>query len=300
MRVLLFIGLVLAATAGWARATPLLAGDEPTRVALRSVWEDMRMGRWHQAERRLAALRKQADPAVACAVRYAEGNLWQFRMPGNDLARARAAYEWVVTQHPQQALAAWSLLALARIPDLNVLRPAPAEAVPLYRRVMAEYPASDAAQEAALHLGLALWEAEGAAGAAKAVVELEAWLAARPHPLYEAQFHLLLGRLYRYPLADYPAAVKHLSRALELGLLTATQRVKTCWTLAQLAERYLQDRDLAVRYYTKFLVEYPRDANAFRAKQALERLGAPVPEVEDLSLAGITQRRAAAAEAARP
>ena len=200
--------------------------------------------------------------------------------PGPDPNKARAAYQWIVAQHPQHPVAPWAALALAQMPELNVLHPAPAAAVPLYQKVMADYPASPAAHEAALHLAVALFAARGTSDAAAAVVMLENQLRSQPPAPYAAEIELLLGKLERYPLADYRAAVTHLRRALDLGLATLTQQAKTCWTIAELADEELHDRDLAVAYYTRFLQEYPRDTAQFQAKLALRRLGAPWPAAE--------------------
>jgi tetratricopeptide (TPR) repeat protein len=258
-----------------------LRAAEPTPAALAKVWTDMRMGRWDAAVEGLAPLIASPNVGTVCQARFAEGNLWQHRQPDADLDKARAAYRWIVTTHPRNAVAPWAALALARIPDLDVLQPDPAAAIPLYRQVMTDYPTSAAAQEAALHLAEALFTTRGKAGGAEAVALLEKLQHDQPQPAYATEIELLLGKLYRYPLLDYRASVTHLQKALELGLETQTQQMKVCWTIAELADRELQDRDLAVTFYTRYLKAYPRDMARFRAKQALARLGAPVPSSDD-------------------
>lgn len=268
------LALVLFPLAGTALSSP-------QNESLAPVWEDLRLGRWSAAEQRLQSLTTSPDIEVACQARWAEGNLWQFRRPESDLTKAATAYDWVVRQHPTNSVAPWALLALARIPDLDVLAPKPAAAIPLYRRVLTEYPESDAAQEAVLHLAEALWQAHGKDGAVEAVQELTRWRAEHSNPKYAAQIELMLGRLYRYPLEDHRAAVTHLAAAFDLGLALLPQRTSTCWTVATLAEHELHDRDLAIRYYTRFLQEFPNHRTSFMAKQGLRRLGALLPATKE-------------------
>lgn len=260
---------------------------------LREAWKFMQLGRWVDAEEKIAALKVSnagEDSAdIACQAHLAEGNLWQFRRPGADMVKAAACYEWVLKNHPHNAQASWALLALARLPDLDVLAPKPADAVPLYRRVIAEYPDSDAAQEAVLHLALALWKTGGLDGARAGVAEVERWRAARPNADYTLHAELLLGKLYRYPLQDYSNAVAHLRIALDTNKGSSfAQRAYTCWTIASLAEHELKDRALAVEYYTRFLREFPNHRTTFMVKQGLARLGAPVPETGDGGLLSLT------------
>lgn len=276
--------LVGLSTLGYAEGTP------SEQQALRNAWEDFRTGRWSVVERSLSKLKASGFVDASCEAKFLEGNLWQHRRPGQDLARALAAYRWVVERHPEHPLAAWALLATGRIHDLDVISPSPEAAIPVYREVMDRFPESPAAQEAALHLSLALLQARGKDGGAQAVAMLESWHAAHPDPCYATQFELMLGKFYRYPLGNDRKAVQHLAVALDLRPATLSQRVKTCWTIATLAEKDLKDRELAVRYYTRFVKDFPMNRTVFMAKQALERLGAPLPVMEDYSLEGIRRQ----------
>lgn len=252
------------------------------------AWDLMRLGRWDDAETRLQVAARQPGEE-ACAARFAQGMLWQNRRPSPDLPKAVASYQWILDHHPQNRFAPWALLELARIPDLDVLSPRLDEAIPLYRRVIKEYPQSDAAQEAALFLGDALFAAHGREGAQEAVHLLESWQTAHPDPNYAAAFELLLGKMYRYPLQDYRKAVQHLGDALDDGLRSASERLVACWTMATLAERELKDRDLAVASYSRLLDEFPHHRTAYMAKERLRALGAPVPEIDDRSLESLSK-----------
>lgn len=268
----------------------VLAGGTSLQTEVDAAWRSMQLGRWVDAGENITALKLATDDAdLLCQAHLAEGNLWQFRRPGADMARAVASYEWVLKNHPDNRHASWALLALARLPDLDVLSPKPDESIPLYRRVAAEYPDSDAAQEAMLHLALALWKAGGVDGAREGVAELERWRAAHPNPDYALHAALVLGKLYRYPLGECGRAVTHLRAALDTQKGSSfAQRAQTCWTIASLAEHDLKDRAIAIEYYTRFIREFPNHRTTFMVKQGLARLGAPVPVTNDGGLLNTT------------
>jgi len=261
-------------------ALAVLAGAGKLPASVDQAWDQMRLGHWDEAEKNLADV-PSLDAGAVCRTRFAEGMLWQNRRPGSDPAKAAAAYEWILQNHPQDPMAPWALLELARMPDLDVLNPRLEEAIPIYQRLMSEYPQSAAAQEAALFLGDALFAARGEAGAQEAVAMLEEWMKGHPDPDYRSTGELLLGKLNRYPLKNYPEAVRHLRAALDAGLRSSSERLIAYWTIATLAERELKDRNLAVQYYTGLLDEFPHHRTAYMAKQRLLALGAPVPEIED-------------------
>lgn len=283
-RVVMMRGFIVLMTwwaaAGWSAASDPLA----------TVWTQLRMGNWSGAERTLQRLLQSADVEQLCAAKFAEGVLWQHRMPGADADRAAAAYRWVVDQHPQSAEAPRALLAWARLPDLSVLNPQPEVAVSRYRLVVERYPDSEAAQEAMLHLALGLFETRGREGAQEALRELEAWRAARPAPPYAAVQALVMGRLALYPLEDYRTAVRYLVEAERAGLQTTAQQAAVLLQIAQVAEWRLGDRELAVEYYTKFLKQFPNHNSTYLSKLALQRLGAPLPAMVDMSLEAVLER----------
>ena len=264
-----------------------VSADE--QETLIQVWQDIRFGRWNVAEDSLNILSKSSSENIVCQAKFAQGNLWQFRQPGADMQKAEIAYLWIAEKYPKNEWASWGLLSYAKIPELKVLNPDYSTAVSRYYRVMSEYPNTNAAQEAVLQLALALLVSDKEKGAGQGVEELKKWLKEYPNPKYTAQIELLLGKLYRYPLGNYRESVNHSIKAFELGLLTLPQQVSTCWTIAIIAEKELKVRNLAIKYYNRFLKEFPRDQTVFMAKQGLKRLGAPVPKTEDLSLEGITK-----------
>lgn len=252
---------------------------------LNSYWESMRLGRWHEAETALDSI-KSSGPDEQSRVLYAQGALCEYRRPNGDPEKAKAKYREILARMPASPEAPWALLALARMNDLGVLQSDPKAAVEGYRQVMEDYPSSDAAHEAAIHLPLALWEAQGKDGAREGVSILAKWLADHPHPGYAGIAELELGKLHRYPLENHQEAVSHLRKALAAGLQSEPLRSSTIWTIAALSEHSLGNPEEATEYYTRFLQEFPRHSLSFRAKQALKRLGAPTPETADpLSIA---------------
>jgi outer membrane protein assembly factor BamD (BamD/ComL family) len=286
---------VLLLLAFFAGASAARAGGPSDKELLQQAWEDMRLGRWNVAEEELARLEASAAQDVAAEALYAEGMLWMHRKPGASPPRAREAFAEVSRRFPSHPLAAWADLAIARIPDLDVLRPNPVEAAKLCLGVMQRHPGSPAAGEAAIHRALDLSSAGNAADARAAVDELERWWAAHPHPSLACATEATLGRLWRFPLDDPRRSVEHLRRALDLGPASAAQRQGICWSIARMAEERLGDRALAAEYYARFVKEFPRHQNVHTALQALKRLGAPAPKVEDVSLEGLRRLHAGGA-----
>ncbi len=294
MHLLPRLGLVFALTLITGTAADHAEGPRPPSP-LRQAWEDMRLGRWDTAERTLIPLAssREADPAAEAL--YATGNLWLHRKPGADPARAREAFSEVSRRFPSHPLAAWADLAIARIPDLDVLHPDPSAAAILYLGVMKRFPSSPASGEAALHRALALASSGGVEETRRTVLELEAWWIKNPQPSLACAYEATLGRLWRFPLKDSRRAAEHLRRALDLDPASLSQRQGICWTIARLAEEDLHDTALATTYYTRFAKDFPRHQNAFSAIQALQRFGAPLPPVEDASLEGLRARQAGGA-----
>ena len=69
-------------------------------------------------------------------------------------------------------------------------------------------------------------------------------------------------------------------KADAIGWVEKGRESPVWWRMAVMAERFLDDRDTAVRYYTRIIVELPTSANCYRAQLALKRLNAPVPEIK--------------------
>jgi len=264
--------------------------QETDKKILLELWEDLQLNRWYEAEKKINKLVKSSSEDIICNAKYAEGNLWQHRRPDQNIKKAQECYSYIVEKYPKNEIASWALLSLGRIPDLDILKPNTEEAIRIYYRVLKEYPDSNAAQEAVLHLSAALLQKDGKEGAIKSVNELENFITKYPNKTYTSQIELLIGKLCRYPIKDYRKSVNHLIRAFDIGITTLSQQIVTCWAIAAISEKELHDRNLAVKYYTLFINKYPRDGTAFMAKQALKRLNAPIPQIEDVTLEGITKK----------
>jgi tetratricopeptide (TPR) repeat protein len=312
----LLLMIALAVAGRFLLSAPAWSDDPPT---VETAWKYLRMGRWFDAEKLLKDLTGSSDRATAAQARFAAANLWQHRRPTPDDTQARAIYESIVTDFPESHVAPWAMLALARMLDIDVLRPDPKAAAEAYRVLMERYPDSDAAHEAAMHRALAVVAVGGheadarrqrsargsaeeksqavreadellLAAARAARTELENWNRDHPSSVYVPAINSVLASISRYPLADYRAAVGYWRIALKAGPATTGGRRGMTWALATVADRELGDRETAVEFYTKYLQEFPTDANAYRCKEALRRLGAPLPPLEDMSIEAVTRR----------
>jgi outer membrane protein assembly factor BamD (BamD/ComL family) len=265
-----------------------LLDNEKKKIS--EVWEEMKTGEWTDVEKLLNEWRDSGSEDALCQVYFARGYFWQSRQPGADFKKAEENFDWIVKNHPHNSVAPWAMLAEARLPDLIVLAPKFVEASKGYRRVLEAYPESDAAQEAVIHLAQALYQIKGKAGALEGIEQMQTWLKAHPNPKYASEIWLNIGKLYRYPIEDYVKAVDYLSKAYNEGVQNAPQELSLCWTIAYMAETKLHNKAMAIEYYTKFIQKYPHHKSLFMAKEGLQRLGAPIPATEDMTLEGIKKR----------
>lgn len=72
---------------------------------------------------------------------------------------------------------------------------------------------------------------------------------------------------------DYANAVRHLEAACAEGFDNPSEARSSSFRLAFLCDRKLKDRDRAIRYYRKFISEYPFAALSVVAKRFLKELG---------------------------
>lgn len=100
-------------------------------------WEAYRLGDYAHAAQLFEAAEKSAGETHLQAL-YGLGSVWNLRRPGEDPAKAAEIYRKLIGEAPKHDLAAWSLLAIARMkhlvpvgeePDLDAVRKAYQECI---------------------------------------------------------------------------------------------------------------------------------------------------------------------------
>ena len=82
--------------------------------------------------------------------------------------------------------------------------------------------------------------------------------------------------------SDYANAVRHLEAACAEGFDNPSEARSASFRLAFLCDRKLKDRERGIRYYRKFISEYPFAALSIVAKRFLKELGEESVEVGDV------------------
>jgi len=263
---------------------PVSCGEVDTgkpHKLLEQGWEYYRAGEYApalKAFQRAERLNKK-DPELALKIDYALATTWNLRRPGNDTAKARAYYQAILDKAPRHDLAAWTLLALARLlhvipsdqkPDYPAMRLA-------YQRVIDAFPGHAASDEAFLYQQTTLLATLKPAEAAQALTNVLAYMARYPQtrqksPLYQlvANCHQILGN----PEARLEAEIQAL-KTRELDPTNPRANFAwPIWAIANLAEFEAGDFKTAREYYKRFLAEYPDDNKTYAAQVALDRLAA--------------------------
>jgi tetratricopeptide (TPR) repeat protein len=217
------------------------------------------------------------DGLVRQQALYGLASTWNLRRPDEDLERAKQYYDEAIAANPTSDLAAWSLLAVARMQAAPVAGEATDVKVQVkaYQDVIARFPFHPAGEEAFLFQQAARLSETGANETADVLAALDAFLDTHPQtPWRSTAYRLiahcceLLGLKERW----VDAAKKEWDfRAIDPRKAAQDLSWKY-WRIATLAEFETGDFALAREYYGKLLTEYPTEQRAFLAKQELKRM----------------------------
>jgi TolA-binding protein len=194
-----------------------------------------------------------------------------------DAARAARLYEQIIAESPDSDLAAWSMLALARMKgvvgvDEPIDRPAASAA---YQRVIDRYPNQPAAEEALLHQQALRVNALRPQEARAALPLLQKFIETHPTSPWRSAFYSELAACHAIlndPDARLAAEIKALeTRERDPGNPNADNSF-AYWFIATFAEYECSDLETASKFYRKFIDEYPTDLRAYSAKLALARI----------------------------
>jgi len=206
------------------------------------------------------------------------------------IEEARELFETLVEKYPESRFAPRAMLNLGRIYELRDYagdKVDPAKARAVYGKVIENWPGKPIASEATLRLAAAYVQTYNAKMAEKGVAVLEKWLAAHPDDPLAPAMYQYLGDSYRFPLKKYAKAVENYIKADEAGLFSKGWITQYYWRIAVIADRYVSSekigaesgREVAIRYYTKIITDYPYSGKSFEAWLALKRMKAEIPDV---------------------
>jgi tetratricopeptide (TPR) repeat protein len=250
----------------------------PDGDPLKQGWQFYRLGEFKRAAALFQPLTETAPAGSDRQLQalYALATTFNLRRPDPDPARARALYEKIIQTAPAHDLAAWSLLALARMqhlvdvgktPDYEAVRNA-------YREVMTRFPGHLAAKEAYIYYYATLMATLEDQPVREAIAALEKFVATEKKEFLQPAWSLLA---VGYTTTGEPG--KRLQaeiRSLETTEIDPTNPFNdfawALWNIATIAEFEAGDPATARLYYRRLIHEYPQDQKVHGARKALERL----------------------------
>jgi tetratricopeptide (TPR) repeat protein len=194
--------------------------------------------------------------------------------------QAARLFDELVKAAPRGPFAARALMNLGRILEIPDDRDDPVDlpgARAYYQKVADGWPNDAIAGEATLRIAGTYIQTFDKPAVEKGVVILRHWVETHPDDPLASIMWQYLAETYFFPLQDYRRSLEAYDKVDALGWTENGLQGRTYWRIAQMAERFLKDRDAAIRYYTKIIVESQSTGMAWESRLALKRLGAPLP-----------------------
>ena len=208
---------------------------------------------------------------------YGEASCWNHRRDGRDSAKAIALYEAVITQAPENPLAAWCALDIVRAKHLASADQELdyAELAREYADVYRKYPDTPAGEEAFLyHIRLTLATASSDQ-ARKSLEEIQAFLEQHPNTPFRSPLYTFMAES-SHRMNEEEKRLESMIKAIqtrEVDPKTPFFELSTAyWNIAYAAEFEAGNFAVAREYYQRLIDEFPRESRVFAARKALKRM----------------------------
>jgi outer membrane protein assembly factor BamD (BamD/ComL family) len=248
-----------------------------TKTLLEQGWEQFRAGEFSAAIAAFEAVAKNAsDPSHRPRALYGLATTWAMRRPGEDLPRAQQLFEQLIREYPTSDLAAWSMLAIARMKHLSAAPPIDRSDISQsYQRVIDSLPSQPAADEAFLYQQSLAVTSLDPDQTRNALAALRKFIADRPSAPFVAHAWGLVAECCR-TLDDAPGQLAARIKGFEARevdpLNPLSDNSGTYWNIATCAEFDVGDFGTARRFYGLLMQEYPNDQRVYGAELALKRM----------------------------
>jgi tetratricopeptide (TPR) repeat protein len=270
--------MLLLAGAG-CRGGPAAAVDPAATIT--AAWSDYRLNEFDLAAKKFGQALASAPKGSVDYFQalYGLATTWNLRLPAQDQKKDLAAtyYERIIREDPRGEFVPWARLALARMKhlvpvgedaDYRVVRPA-------YQAIMDEYPGHLVAREAFIYLMSTKVATFQDADLEEAVAALTKFVSDTNDTSFFQPAYSLLAVSYN-ALGRQRERLDAEIRSLETTEVDPTNPYNEFswqyWNIATIAEFEIGDFDLARKYYTMLLNEYPRDRRIYGVKVALQRM----------------------------
>ena len=260
-----------------------IASQDPKENIV-AAWNDYRLGEFKKALLEFEAATTESAPAGAndemhLQALYGLATTWNLRRPDEDFNQATQFYRKIIALAPTNDLAAWSMLALARMKHLVPVGTEPdyAQARIAYQECIDHFPNHLASEEAFIYQQETFLVKFSPADAATALAALQKFIGDHPKSPNLSPAYALVGQAY-YVLGNPVKRLEAKIRANDKEEIDPgnplQDRAIRYWEIAAIAEFDVGDFNTARKYYRRLLTDYPNDMRCYGAKSALGRMDA--------------------------
>jgi tetratricopeptide (TPR) repeat protein len=274
-----FTGLLVQLNVGCREA----ATDKSAEQILERAWYCYQIGEYGAAINEFETGLQLSEPGSENYLQtlYGLGMVWQLRRPQENREKASEYYHRILQLAPRHDLAAWSLLALARIQHLVPMGENPnyGEVRQAYHRVYEQFPDHMAGQEAYIYYYSTLAASLQEDDARTAIAALDKFISTHPDGAFISAAWSLKSVCYntlRMPREKMDAEIMSF-RTMEVDPDHPNQdQASRYWQLATIAEFDVGDFSTARHYYQRLIDEYPTDIRVYACESAIERMNATI------------------------
>lgn len=201
----------------------------------------------------------------------------------NNIDQAVSLFNRLIEKSPQSRFAPRAMMNLGRIEELRDYHNDVIDLVKArgwYQKVLDGWPNDPIAGEATLRIAATHIQTMDVKQDQIGIDILKKWLAAHPKEELASIMWQYIAETYFYPMQDYQQSLEAYEKVDQLGWTDEGNQGRVYWRIAVMCDKYLKNRDAAIKYYTKIIKETPTTGKAYEAQVALRELGAPVPEIE--------------------
>ena len=274
------------ATTRPATTQPAQPKRTPAEQALDDGWKMVRISVWELAQQSFnKAIQQAQTDEVRAQGEFGLAYILHMTDGGSNADKAAAKYGQLAEKYPDSSAAPYGLVMQARIlemPKIEKDRTADRiqQARQIYHKVRENYPGHAMADEATLRLAMTYLENVGSEEAQEAgAAILTDYLVDRPRNIASAAMYYMLGQVWQRR-GDWAKAVQYWSKsANDPGLPGGTERARLYYMIAHAQEHELKNYRKAAYWYGRIVIDTPRDAKYYVAKQAMlrceEKAGVP-------------------------
>lgn len=152
----------------------------------------------------------------------------------------------------------------------------------IYDAIIRNHPDTSAAVFSLMYLGQELFEDGKADDTKKAFTLFRDFIRSyRGDERYITPLHLMLADQYIIHGRHYDKAVKHLEQAYRIGISNPKNSENTSYRIARIYATWLNNRNMAVKWYKQYLKQYPNSSNSAMVKRYLKEMNANSTEVKN-------------------